>query len=72
VPTLVIHARNDPWIPAAAYADFDWSANPRLLPLLPRGGGHLGFHGLGSRVAWHDRCVALFVERLANGRGGRR
>ncbi len=72
VPTLLIHARNDPWIPAGAYIDVDWPANPRLLPLLPRGGGHVGFHGLGSSIAWHDRCLGVFLDRLENARGARR
>ncbi len=64
VPTLVIHARNDPWIPFRSYRDFDWASNPRLIPLLPATGGHVGFHGRGSRVPWHDRCMALFFGRL--------
>jgi predicted alpha/beta-fold hydrolase len=64
VPTLLIHAQNDPWIPADAYRRFDWSVNPRLVPLLPRGGGHVGFHGLGSRIPWHDRCIAQFIRTL--------
>ena len=71
VPTLIIHARNDPWIPVDPYLAFDWNANPKLTPLLPRGGGHVGFHGLGSRVPWHDRCIGMFVDRIA-ARGGRR
>jgi predicted alpha/beta-fold hydrolase len=72
VPTLIIHARNDPWIPVDPYLAFDWPANPRLTPLLPRSGGHVGFHGLGSRVPWHDRCIGMFVERIAAARAGRR
>jgi uncharacterized protein len=72
VPTLVIHARNDPWIPVDPYLAFDWISNPRLTPLLPRGGGHVGFHGLGSRTPWHDRCIGMFVERLTAARAGRR
>ncbi len=63
-PTLVIHAHNDPWIPPGAYLSFDWKANPKLIPLLPRGGGHVGFHGVGSRVPWYDRCIAEFLRRL--------
>jgi predicted alpha/beta-fold hydrolase len=65
VPTLVVQARDDPWIPFAPYRDFAWTAHPRLLPLFTRHGGHAGFHGLGSPVAWHDRCMALFFERCA-------
>jgi uncharacterized protein len=72
VPTLLIHARNDPWIPPNAYLAFDWSSNPRLTPLLPKGGGHVGFHGFGSFVPWHDRCIAAFLDRLTVARAGRR
>ena len=64
VPTLVIHARDDPWIPFRSYRDFDWTSNPRLIPLLPATGGHVGFHGRGSRVPWHDRSMVLFFGRL--------
>lgn len=64
IPTLVMHAQDDPWIPAAAYLDYPWAQNPHLMPLLPKGGGHVGFHGRGSRVPWHDRCLAVFLERL--------
>jgi len=68
IPTLVIHALDDPWIPAESYTSFPWRENDYLVPLLSPGGGHVGFHGRGSRVPWHDRCVALFVERnLASG-----
>jgi len=72
VPTLLIHARNDPWIPSGAYRDYDWASNPRLTALLPKGGGHVGFHGFGSVVPWHDRCIASFAERLTVARAGRR
>ncbi len=60
VPTLLIHALNDPWIPGRIYREFDWAANPRLKPVLPRGGGHLGFHGWGSPHPAHDRWMSEF------------
>ncbi len=60
VPTLVVHALNDPWIPGRLYHTVDWQANPRLKPLLPRGGGHVGFHGWGSREPAHDRWMGEF------------
>lgn len=68
VPTLVIHAQDDPWIPADSYTSYRWSDNPNLLPLIPRGGGHVGFHGHGSAVPWHDRCLVPFFEALRRGR----
>ena len=38
VPTLVVHARDDPWIPVDAYLRHDWSLTPLLTPLLPDAG----------------------------------
>lgn len=64
VPTLVIHAADDPWIPIAAYAEVDWGANPALTPLFAAGGGHAGFHARGSMAPWHDRCIERFLEGI--------
>ncbi len=61
-PTLVIHAADDPWIPAVSYHGQDWS-NPALSLLVPRSGGHVGFHGSGSVIPWHDRCAECFLKR---------
>ncbi len=65
VPTLMIHAQDDPWVPAAAYLDYDWRANPRLTALIPRGGGHCGFHDRGG--TWHDRAMAAFFDQVSAG-----
>lgn len=62
-PTLLIHALDDPWIPADAYRRQNWARMPNLTPLLPAAGGHVGFHGAGSHVPWHDRCLAGFFDR---------
>ncbi len=64
VPTLLMHALDDPWIPSTMYTDYPWSTNPNLEALLPRGGGHVGFHARGDRVPWHDRCLGVFLERV--------
>ena len=68
VPTLVIHALDDPWIPAGAYLGYDWRRNRNLLPLLPPRGGHVGFQGSNRRVTWHDLCIAQFLEQIGSGR----
>src|SRR5690606_33203148 len=44
IPTLVIHAADDPWIPADAYRRVRWQDNPRLHPQILPQGGHVGFH----------------------------
>lgn len=64
IPVWLIHAGNDPWIPMASYRSVDWSAYPLLRPLLTDGGGHVGFHGIGSRIAWHDRCLLVMLAAL--------
>ncbi|HXP32260.1 MAG TPA: alpha/beta fold hydrolase [Stellaceae bacterium] len=62
VPTLVIHALDDPWIPSEPYLDFVWRRNPNLIPLITARGGHVGFEGGDRRTAWHDLAVARFLE----------
>ncbi|MGQ0664738.1 MAG: YheT family hydrolase [Pseudomonadota bacterium] len=66
VPTLIVCAKDDPWIPASAYQGLDWRANANLVPLLPEAGGHVGFHGQGSRTPWSDLCIARFFDRVAS------
>ena len=61
-PTLVVHALDDPWIPAEVYRTVPWGDLPVLTPLLSKGGGHVGFHAADSRVPWHDRCLAQFLD----------
>jgi len=61
-PTLLVQAEDDPWIPAASYECFDWSANPALTLRLTGSGGHVGFHGRGSTAAWHDLAAAEFFN----------
>jgi hypothetical protein len=61
VPTLVIHARDDPWIPSAAFEDPRWNPQlPTVRLLLTDGGGHVGFHGEGGKIPWHDRMIGSF------------
>lgn len=64
-PTLLVHARDDPWIPAAAYEGFDWPATPALTLALTAGGGHVGFHGRDATAAWHDRAAEAFFGTRA-------
>ena len=43
IPTLIIHAQDDPFIPFAPLRDERVAANPYLLLLAPERGGHVGF-----------------------------
>jgi predicted alpha/beta-fold hydrolase len=60
VPTLVLAALDDPWIPGALYSGYAWPMNRALVPLLTATGGHVGFHGAGDRRPWSDLAVARF------------
>lgn len=62
VPTLLVHAADDPWIPAEPYREFDWASNPFLHLLLTDTGGHLGFHDATGLLPWHDQCLLRFLS----------
>ena len=64
VPTLVIAALDDPWVPGGVYTTQLWRKNPYLTPLLPLHGGHVGFHGIADRQPWCDVAVAKFIESV--------
>ncbi len=63
-PTLLLHARNDPWVPAKMYLARSYSPVGALTLLMAPDGGHVGFHAAGSNVPWHDRCIGLFFESV--------
>ncbi len=64
IPTLLIHPRNDPWVPARMYLDRVWKTDGALTLLMPPSGGHVGFHAADSPSPWHDRCIGMFSERV--------
>jgi predicted alpha/beta-fold hydrolase len=58
VPTLVLNARNDPFMPAAAL-DAIGAVPPNVVLEFPRSGGHAGFPGRGG---WLSRRVLDFLS----------
>jgi uncharacterized protein len=63
VPTMVLAAGDDPWIPAEHYREVDWPANPWLLPVMPETGGHIGFHGDSDHRPWCDIVLEKFIRQ---------
>lgn len=61
-PSLLVEARDDPWVPSVSYDAVDWAALPVLHRLSAEGGGHVGFHGIGSEIPWHDRKIIQFFD----------
>ena len=66
VPTMVLAACDDPWIPIDHYRGLKWSDNPWLLPVMPETGGHVGFHGDASGRPWCNLAIEKFLDRVTN------
>jgi predicted alpha/beta-fold hydrolase len=62
IPTLILAALDDPWIPGSLYSGYDWASNKSLVPLIPLQGGHVGFHGSADKRPWSDLAVARFFD----------
>ena len=69
VPTLVLAALDDPWVPGGIYSAYDWASvdSLPLTPLLMQRGGHVGFHGRDMRRPLSDFAVIEFFAK-ATGR----
>lgn len=68
VPTLVIHALDDPMIPAAPYLAVDWEDLETRGPVrraITAHGGHVGFHQRGRTMPWYTgRAVRFLADSL--------
>jgi predicted alpha/beta-fold hydrolase len=61
VPTLIVHAVDDPLAPAQAVADFiARDHNPRLAALMLPGGGHVGFAA--DAKQYYFSLIAAFFD----------
>jgi len=69
VPTLIITAQDDPFVPFAAFRDPAITGNPRITLLAPPHGGHCSFiarHG-GDERFWAEARVVEFCAQHASG-----
>ncbi len=68
VPTLIVHSRDDPFLPADAIPEAAMEANPAVTPLISNRGGHVGFVAGGVPFApffWaEDRIARWLADRL--------
>lgn len=69
VPTLLLHAVDDPFLPAFAIPSEEVATNPDLHMALSDRGGHVGFvQGTPNRpVFWGDVAAATHVARVLRG-----
>lgn len=64
VPALIIHALDDPLIPAGPYRSVDWAAIEErgfVQRAITRHGGHVGFHRRGRVYPWYVPRAARFL-----------
>jgi predicted alpha/beta-fold hydrolase len=70
VPTLVMHALDDPVVPAGPYRSIDWEGladHGFVHRAVTAHGGHVGFHQRGTRVPWYaQRAVRFLTAELAD------
>ncbi|MGB9180164.1 MAG: alpha/beta fold hydrolase [Pyrinomonadaceae bacterium] len=68
IPTLIIHAQDDPFIPFHPLRDASIKENPYVLLLAPEHGGHVGFLSDGATGAedrfWAENRVVQFCKLL--------
>lgn len=68
IPTLIIHAEDDPFIPFAPLGDPSIAANPYVLLIAPERGGHVAFLSANSEDEdrfWAENRLIEFVKMLA-------
>jgi predicted alpha/beta-fold hydrolase len=68
VPTLIIHAQDDPFIPFKPFTDRRIAENPSVLLLAPRHGGHVAFCGVrqpDEDRAWAENRAVEFCRLLS-------
>jgi len=63
-PALLIHARNDPWIPPDAFENLPLARLAKISLALADSGGHVGFHGHAGRTPWHNQCAYTYLSSL--------
>ncbi len=63
-PLLLLHARNDPWIPADPYEDIGRSTPPNVTLMLTDDGGHVGFHDRHGATPWYNTVIHAYLETL--------
>jgi predicted alpha/beta-fold hydrolase len=67
VPTLVLHSRDDPFLPREALPEAELRANPAFTVQISERGGHVGFveGSPWSPRFWAEETAARFLaERL--------
>ncbi len=64
IPTLMVNAINDPFLPEACFPVKEAAANKNLTLLMPKSGGHVGFVSFNSQnLYWSEKQAVNFFNR---------
>lgn len=66
IPTLLVHAKDDPLVPFEVYGHPAFSQNPCLRLLAVEHGGHLGFVSKGKPRFWLDQVLVQWIGEVRN------
>ncbi|MDJ0622656.1 MAG: alpha/beta fold hydrolase [Desulfocapsaceae bacterium] len=67
IPTLLVQAKDDPFLPPSCYPSRDAEKNAHLFLEIPRYGGHVGFVGEpGCRCYWYEERAVKFLHWQVN------
>ena len=74
IPTLLLHAEDDPFLPARAIPRSNIKSNPRLQSVITKTGGHVGFiHGTPFKPQfWAEETAARFLAQCLRPHGHER
>jgi len=67
IPTLIIHAQDDPFIPFESFKHPDIQTNPNVVLLAPEQGGHVGFISAdkeGEDRFWAETMIVEFLKLI--------
>ena len=64
VPTLVINAQDDPFLPDACYPVEEAAQSPYIYLRIPKYGGHLGFVNFNVDHYWYEWQILDFLNKL--------
>jgi predicted alpha/beta-fold hydrolase len=67
-PTLVVHSKDDPLVPAEVYRHPAFATNPFLEVIATEHGGHLGFLSREKPRFWLDRVALDWMEAILDAR----
>ncbi|MFY9572182.1 MAG: alpha/beta fold hydrolase, partial [Blastocatellia bacterium] len=69
IPALIIHAKDDPFIPFSQFERSELMANPNVALLIPEQGGHVGFisaDGEGEQRFWAETTTVSFIKMISS------